>query len=155
MGLKLHWSGSSALNATVKVLINPKLPEKFQHLPRKHPGVGQGRPVEELGVMAGAPAAILDDEATLKPYAKPKPGKCLCLWICSVFAMPMPYPSLFPGFFKGEKKGFLCRRPTLYPKWEIRKRWLERLYTLVIKDPHASFRSILLTFLWVEKSSWR
>lgn len=121
MGLKLHWSGSSALNATVKALINPKLPEKFQYWPRKHPGVGQGRPAEELGVTTGAPVVILDDEATLKPCQTPKTGKCLCLWLCSVFATPV-LDCLFPGFFKGEKKGFLCRRPAPYPNWEIRKR---------------------------------
>ena len=42
MGLKLHRSGVSAPNATVKVLVNPKLPEKFQHLPSEHPGWGKG-----------------------------------------------------------------------------------------------------------------
>lgn len=67
MGLKLHRSGVSAPNATVKVLVNPKLPEKFQYLPSEHPGVGQGRPVEELGVTRAAPAVIWDNEATLKP----------------------------------------------------------------------------------------
>ena len=98
MGLKLHWSGSSALNATVKVLINPKLPEKFQHLPRKHPGVGQGRPVEELGVMAGAPAAILDDEATLKAICKAKnwkmPMSLDLFCICHAHAIPKPVSRL-------------------------------------------------------------
>lgn len=101
----------------------PKTCRKFQYLPRKHSGVGQGRPADDLGVMAGAPVVILDDEATLKPYEKPKTAKCLCLWICSVFSIPT-LDCLFPGFFIGEEKGFLCRRPAPYPNWEIRKRWL-------------------------------
>ena len=109
---------------------------------------GGAREISE-GVRSGDCSASgdLGRRSNLKAISKAQTGKHLCLWICSVFAIPMPNPSLFPGFFKGEKKGFLCRRPTPYPKWEIRKRWLERLYTLVVKVPHASFRSILLTFL--------
>ena len=101
----------------------PKTSRKCSVPAQKATRGGARKTSRELGVVTGAPVVILDDEATLKPYEKPKTGKCLCLWICSVFSIPT-LDCLFPGFFTGEKKGFLCRRPAPYPNWEIRKRWL-------------------------------
>lgn len=95
MGLKLHWSGSSALNAIGRVLTNPKFPEKFQCLPRKHPGVGQGRPAEEVGVMTGAPVATSDNLKAVcqaKNWKMPMSLDLFC--ICHTHAIPKPVSRL-------------------------------------------------------------